>query len=91
MVISTQIKECADKAMKFPTKNAAYEAFWDELKNRIGQIPSSELAACTKNGLFNMDKNCFELTLLIPFPQEMLNPGIGNEVPEYRRKPNNRP
>ena len=89
MILSAVIKECADIAiLRYPEAKSAYEIFWDELKSRIGQIPSTELAACMRNGLFNMDKNCFELTLLIPFPQEMLDSGIGNEISEYRGQSN---
>ncbi|HIQ73255.1 MAG TPA: hypothetical protein IAA51_02420 [Candidatus Cottocaccamicrobium excrementipullorum] len=90
MILSAAIKECADIAiLRYPEAKSAYEIFWDEFKNRIGQIPSTELAACMRAGLFNMNKNCFELTLLIPFPQEMLDSGIRDEVAEYGRQADN--
>ena len=71
-LVSKPFKTCVDISMQANSDFEAKQLFWEAFKEKARNIPSKSLANCTEDLLFNRDKNCFELKLIVPFPDEML-------------------
>lgn len=69
--IEEAVRECIDLANEICVENTQLfkTVFWDAMKARIGQIPSTELAAHTIDDMivYDEEKNRFGLNLFVLF------------------------